>query len=120
MEGVKIYGLCLERLRVQISNARGRIKDGLPRFAGSVLLESYNTGEVDDIIDILELYDVEERTFEAVREKLNDLAFTVSELTREKLSFNLTNEGHVGLYLLVSETAGEGVGADKTLSASLS
>ncbi|MCL4491652.1 MAG: hypothetical protein M1510_07070 [Nitrospirae bacterium] len=106
MEGVKIYGLCLERLRYQINNAKNRIKDKTWRYDDRVLLECYNTGEPDDIIDILELYDVEENTYEQVREKLEDLAYTVSALTREILLFDYTHEGHLGLYLVLK---GEGI-----------
>lgn len=32
-------------------------------------------------------------------EKLNDLSYTVSALTREALFFDLTQEGYLGLYL---------------------
>ncbi len=101
MEGVKIYGLCLERLRHQITNAKKRVKDDSALCRDIFLLESYNTGEIDDIIDILELYDIEDRTHELLREKLNDLAYTVSELLRERLFFNYTSSGHLGLYLTV-------------------
>ncbi|MEW6117375.1 MAG: hypothetical protein AB1553_10800 [Nitrospirota bacterium] len=96
MDGVKIYGLCLERLKHQITTAKSRAA-GVER----VLLESYNTGDPEDIIDILELYDVTERTIEQVTEKLDDLAYTVSVLTREKLQFDFTDEGHIGLFLSV-------------------
>jgi hypothetical protein len=101
MEGVKIYGLCLERLRHQITKAKERagrnaLKDG------QILLECYNTGEPDDIIDILELYDLKDGTCYEVKEKLDDLAYTVSELTRERVVFGYTDEGHLGLYLALN------------------
>jgi hypothetical protein len=99
MEGVKIYGLCLERLRYQITNARKRVGSEGPEYPERVLMESYNTGETDEIIDILELYDIEDRTPDIVREKLEDLAYTVSELVRETVLFDYTDEGHLGLYL---------------------
>lgn len=103
MEGVKIYGLCLERLRHQIKKAKERTgRDGL-NDSGRMLLESYNTGELDDIIDILELYDVKERTFSEVKEKLEELAYTVSELARERVMFDYTHEGHLGLYLVMNK-----------------
>lgn len=95
---VKIYGLCLERLRYQIKNAKQRIH-GNGRHADKFLLECYNTGEIDDIIDILELYDVKERTSEQVKEKLDELSYTVSVLTSEALSFGFTEKGYLGLYL---------------------
>src|SRR6266498_2138768 len=103
MEGVKIYGLCLERLRHQITNAKKRVNGTISYDPEKVLLESYNTGELDEIIDILELYDVEERTFEKVKEKLEELSYTVSELVRETLLFDYTDEGHLGLYLALRE-----------------
>jgi len=106
MEGVKIYGLCLERLRYQITNARKRVKSERSEYQERVLLECYNTAELDEIIDILELYDVEERTPDIVRDKLGDLAYTVSELVRETILFDYTDEGHLGLYLaLLKESA---------------
>jgi hypothetical protein len=103
MEEVKIYGLCLERLKYQIERAKKKINsDALPvqkRF----LLESYNTADIDDIIDILELYDVEDSTAKHVREKLEKLAYTVSLLVRETLAFDLTDDGHLGLYLFIRD-----------------
>ncbi len=99
MEGVKIYGLCLERLKYQISKAKERIEKDGAHEGTPLLLESYNTGELEDIIDILELYDLKDRAFSEVNEKLEDLAYTVSELLREEISFGYTGEGHLGLYL---------------------
>ncbi len=103
MEGVKIYGLCLERLRHQIKNAKERTGGGIAAHQDPFLLECYNTGEPEDIIDILELYDVQDRTREEVNEKRDDLAYTVSELVRETLLFYYTEEGHLGLYLALHE-----------------
>jgi hypothetical protein len=105
MEGVKIYGLCLERLKHQITNARKRVEDNEELCRDIFLLECYNTGEIDEIIDILELYDIEDRTPALLREKLEDLAYTVSELLRERLSFDFTSDGHLGLYLAVHENS---------------
>lgn len=99
MEEAKIYGLCLERLKHQIDNAKKKIKDEPYQYQDCFLLECYNTGEIDDIIDILELYDVQERTFKQVGEKLEELAYTISLLARETLFFGFTREGHLGLYL---------------------
>lgn len=97
-DAAKIYGLCLERLKFQIKNAKQRVNgNGDDR----VLLESYNTGNIDDIIDILELYDLEEKSYGAVKNKLDDLAYTVSVLTRESLLFGFTGKGHLGLFLLL-------------------
>lgn len=98
MEAAKIYGLCLERIRHQIIRVKQRAHGGRLHDV-PILLESYNTGDIEDIIDILELYDIEERTHEGLEEKLEDLAYTVSELVREVLFFDYTEEGHMGLYL---------------------
>lgn len=94
----KIYGLCLERLRHQIKKAR---ENGA--ITGNYLLEGYNTADIDDIIDILELYDLEERSYDGLMQKLDDLAYTVSVLTQEKLFFDFTEEGHLGLYLSITK-----------------
>jgi len=99
MDEVKIYGLCIERLKFQIRNAKERFSEGAPFSAEHILLESYNTGDPEDLIDILELYDTDGRSFEAVREKLDELAYTVSILCRETLTFGMTERGHLGLYL---------------------
>lgn len=103
MDGVKIYGMCLERLKYQIARAKERIKDMGIRHAGRILLECYNTGDPDDIIDILELYDVEEKAPDILAGKLDDLAYTVSVMTRETLRFDYTREGHLGLYWILPE-----------------
>lgn len=99
MDGAKIYGLCLERLRYQIGNAKSKRDNGVFDVGEKILLESYNTGDREEIADILELYDLEENTPENVKEKLDELSYTVSVLAREALSFGLTPEGHFGLYL---------------------
>ncbi|HXX53304.1 MAG TPA: hypothetical protein VEI28_01895 [Thermodesulfovibrionales bacterium] len=98
MEAAKIYGLCLERLTHQVLCAKKRVL-GESQSYGPILLESYGTGDLEDIIDLLELYDIEARTLKGLKEKLEDLAYTVSELMREVLFFNYTEEGHIGLYL---------------------
>jgi hypothetical protein len=102
-DAVKIYGLCLERLKHQIKNARNRVESETSPYPDQLLLESYVTGELDDIIDILELCDLEERTFESLREKLEDLAYTVSVLTNETLTFGFNEDGHLGLYLSIRD-----------------
>ena len=106
MDGVKIYGLCLERLKHQIALAKKRL-EGNTRGAGYFLLESYNTGIIDDIVDILELYDLEDKTTELLREKLDDLACTVSILLGHTLIFDYTVEGHLGLYLALQSVSNE-------------
>lgn len=106
MEAAKIYGLCLERIIHQIMHAKRRV-NGEKQCNGQVLLESYNTGDIEDIIDILELYDIETRTNEGLKEKLDDLAYTVSALVREVLFFDYTGEGHMGLYLSLKDDSGD-------------
>lgn len=99
MEDAKIYGLCLQRLQHQIAKARKKQgRDGDFQDAG-FLLESYCTGDPVEIIDILELYDIENNDRQAVEEKLTDLAYTASVLMREALYFGYTEERHLGLYV---------------------
>jgi len=100
--GVKIYGLCLERLRHQIDIARARIEKGLQEGDGTkVVLECYNTGDMDEIIDILELYDIgDDRSTDTLKEKLDDLAYTASLLVREKVEFGFNGDGQLCLYLV--------------------
>lgn len=105
MDNAKIYGICLERLKYQIRLAKQRVKAGTGE-GDPILLECYNTGGIEDIIDILELYDVEEKTYAQLREKLEELACSISELSREALMFDYTEKGHLGLYLSVNRTAG--------------
>ncbi len=104
MEDVKIYGVCLMRLAHQLKIAEQKVASNgaYDRF----LLESYCTGDIDEIVDILELYDLEEHTGAALREKLQELAYTVSLLIRKTIAFDYTEEGHLGLYLVVAEGAG--------------
>jgi hypothetical protein len=117
MDGVKIYGLCIERLEFQIGNAKKRLNESGQVSDEHFLLESYNTDDPEDIIDILELYDINERSFEAVREKLEELAYTVSVLTRETLTFGITERGHLGLYLAVNVSFRNGSKLEEVVSA---
>jgi hypothetical protein len=105
MEEVKIYGVCLMRLAHQLKIAEQKIAGNGTAAHDKVLLESYCTGDIDEIVDILELYDLEERTGAALREKLQELAYTVSLLTRKTIAFDYTDEGHLGLYFVVVEGA---------------
>ena len=98
-DSIKIYGLCLERLKGQIRKARSR--EAAETRPAQVILESYNTGDLEEIVDILELYDLEEKTPESLKEKLADLAYTVSVLTGEALSFSYDEDGHLALCLLI-------------------
>jgi|SRR5208283_1068684 len=100
METLSICGLCLERLKRQISNAKKRkVNSGGQTRPGKVLLESYNTSDPDEIVDILEIYHAKDRTLEGVQETLAELAYSASVLTRESLQFDFNEEGHFGLFL---------------------
>ena len=90
----KIYGLCLMRLKHQIEKAFSRER----AEADALLLECYNSGDVEDIVDILELYDLEDRSRKGLDAKLDELAYTVSILTRVKLYFSYTEKGFLGLF----------------------
>jgi hypothetical protein len=105
MDEAKFYGLCIVRLKHQIGLARqkseGRaVSDG----SRSYLLESYCTGDIEEIIDILELYDIEDRSHAGLAEKLDELAFTASELVREKIHFGYTEKGELGIYVTLGRT----------------
>ena len=105
METLSICGLCLERLKYQINNAKKRtVNSGGQTRPGKVLLESYNTGDPDEIVDILEIYHAENRTLEGVQETLAELAYSASVLTREPLHFGFNEEGHFGLFLSLNAT----------------
>ena len=98
MDDAKIYNVCLMRVKHQITNARQRLADDVIH-KGQIILESYNTGDIEDIIDILEIYDLDDRTPEGLSEKLEDLAYTVSVLVKEKIYFDYDLKGNLGLYL---------------------
>jgi len=102
MEDAKIYGLCLERLKYQIERARREVVESAE---GRVLIESYCTAETEDIVDILELYDLDDRTESGLREKLEDLAYTASVLMAETLEFGQDSAGNFGLYVAFEPVA---------------
>ncbi len=102
MNDAKIYNVCLQRVKFQITNAKQRLNGSIPP-GGRLLLESYNTGDIFDIVDILELYDLDEQSPEGLAEKLDDLGYTVSVLVKEKLSFDYDAYGNLGLYLSIPE-----------------
>ena len=95
-DNAKIYGLCLYRLKYQIERAIGRAEGCGQK---QLILECYNTSEIDDIVDILEIYDLKERTQKELEAQLEELAYTVSVLTRQSLFFDYTEQGHLGLYI---------------------
>jgi hypothetical protein len=94
-ENFKLYGVCVERLKHQLALARKRVGD---RPVDRVVLEGYQTGDIDEIIDILELYDIEEKTPEAFRGKLEDLAHDVSLFIKETIEFGYDDNGNLCLY----------------------
>jgi len=97
LEGVKIYGLCIERLKHQIAIASKKRSSSENR----VVLECYNTGDIDEIIDILELYDIEHKTADTIKAKLDELAYTASLLVRDLVEFDYDSEGNLCLYLKI-------------------
>jgi hypothetical protein len=103
MKQMRIYGICLERLSHLIRKARTRLT-GKGHWSW-VILESYNTGDLDDIVYILELCDIEEHTQRGLRKELAYLASVLSEATGETLSFGYCEKGHLGLYLTVGNEA---------------
>jgi hypothetical protein len=104
MDEAKIYNVCLQRVKFQITNAKQRLNGGIPS-GGRLILESYNTGDIRDIVDILELYDLDDQAPDGLAEKLEDLAYTVSVLVKEKIAFDYDAKGNLGLYLLLKEKA---------------
>lgn len=102
MDDAKIYNVCLMRVKHQIGKAIERLGYGSLPEAG-IILESYNTGDLEEIIDILELYDIEDRTPAGLAEKLEDLAYTVSVLVREKVVFDYDEKGNLGLHFIPRE-----------------
>jgi len=104
MDEAKIYNVCLMRVKFQITNAKQRLNGSIPS-GNRQLLESYNTGDIIDIIDILELYDLDDQTRDGLAQKLDDLAYTVSILVKDKIAFDYDERGNLGLYLLLKETS---------------
>lgn len=97
-EGLKIYGICLERLAHQIRLAKERVK-GIDTVPEKIVLECYFTSDVEDIIDIIELYDIEDKRWETVKAKLHDLSQDLSLMMRESLEFGISEDGDLCLYL---------------------
>jgi hypothetical protein len=96
----KINGVCLQRVGQLISKAKKRLNG--KSHQGRVLLESYCTGDINDIVDILVLYHLRERTLEGLTKELEKVASTLSRIAHDELSFGYTEEGHLGLYLTVT------------------
>ena len=106
MDEAKIYNVCLQRVKFQITNAKKRL-NGFAPPEGRLVLESYNTGDIDEIIDILEIYDLDRHTREGLEEKLEDLAYTVSVLIKETVAYDYDEQGNLGLYFILKKRAGE-------------
>jgi len=98
----KLYNLCIERLKHQIARARAASPDGQ---GGMWVLESYCTGDPEEIIDIMELYDLKDRSLGAVMGKLAELASDASMFVGEKISFAFNADGELCIYLVMSAPA---------------
>jgi hypothetical protein len=96
----KVYGLCLKRLRHQSGNAKLRVNgETVKRFRSYIARELHHSDIEESISDVLELYDVEERTCLAVKTKLEDCTYTVSALLGETIAFGSTAKGALDRYL---------------------
>jgi uncharacterized linocin/CFP29 family protein len=93
LDNFKLYGLCVERLKHQLALAKKRV-----RASDRIVLEGYQTADIDEIIDVLELYDIEEKTLEKLQEKLEDLAHDVSLFIKETIEFGYDDNGNLCLY----------------------
>jgi hypothetical protein len=118
MDEAKIYNICLQRVKFQITKARQRLNGSVPED-GRLILESYNTGDIADIIDILELYDLEANTQEGLSEKLDDLACTVSVLVKDKIFFDYDEKGDLGLFLALTPRVEENIGIPEAAFAAI-
>jgi len=106
MDDARIYNVCLQRVKFQITNAKQRLLNCISH-EGQVILESYNTGEIEEIMDILELYDLDDRSRKGLTEKLQDLAYTVSILVKDTITFEYDARGNLGLYLILRQATEE-------------
>jgi hypothetical protein len=102
MEGFKIHNICLDKLTERIDEARigSEVRSDKD---GRILLESYNTSDIDEIIRIIGISDLRDRTIEGLLEKLEDLSLTLSCFTQEDLIFAFSEQGDLGLYLSVTK-----------------
>jgi len=106
MDEAKIYNVCLQRVKFQITNAKQKLNDSAAAEEKTIL-ESYCTGDVNEIIDVLELYDLGNHDRNGLHEKLEDLAYTISILVREPITFDYDENGHLGLYLTLKKNPGD-------------
>jgi hypothetical protein len=98
VEGFKIHNICLDKLIDSIDEVRKKRHQPVDKN-GLMLIESYNTADAEEIIRILGLTDIKDRTMEGLKDKLDDLSLTLSCFTQEELEFALDAEGNLGLYL---------------------
>lgn len=98
LKDFKLYNVCVMRLRhqIEIAHKGGRMS------GGRTVLESYCTSDIEEIIDIHELYDIEDRTIEGVMKKLARVAGDASLFVKEKVEFDFSEEGELCLYLVNS------------------
>ena len=78
-----------------MANARKRVGD---RVADRVVLEGYQAGDIDEIIDLLEFYDIEEKTPGALQDKLEALAHDVSLFVKEIIEYGYDDNGNLCMY----------------------
>ncbi len=95
----KLYGLCIERLKHQIRLAEERVRRTPHSFDGRVVLEGYETSDVEEIVDLLELYDIGEKDRVSLINKLQELAENASLLVRREIEFDFDSNGNLCLYL---------------------
>ena len=105
VEGAKIYGVCLERLEFQVKNALERLKKDPALYdkQKGLAIESYNTDDMDEIVDLLEIYDVPDRKRETILKKLDEVACSASLLVGETVEFGFCEAGFLCLYLKQDE-----------------
>lgn len=101
-ENLKLYGVCVERLKHQLVLAKKRVGD---RVVEKEVLEGYRTGDIEELIDILELYDIDEKSAEAFQNKLEDLAHDVSLFIKETIEFGYDDDGNLTLYWRIKKPA---------------
>lgn len=114
MDNAKIYNVCLQRVKFQVGNAKQRLNNCIPHDRRMVL-ESYNTGDIEEIVDILELYDLDDRSLKGLTEKLQDLAYTVSILVKDTITFEYDARGNLGLYLTLKQEIGDVLSETQTV-----
>jgi hypothetical protein len=67
---------------------------------GRAVLESFCTGDIEDIVDLLELYDLKVRTRMGLDAMLTELAEDASLFVQESLAFDYDESGDLCLFLV--------------------